>query len=184
MTSAVFDGVSLEIHSHLCVFHHGRAERDDLLIPFLSDGLRRGEAARYFAVAGEKGDAERKLGGPHPRLQVHAPEVRYQCDGVLDSEAILAELDEWSQSEGTPCRIAGDMGWVGRSPRRQGQLDALFQHEVHVGLWVAMRPVYALCFYDLDVFGGDVIVPMVKAHRQIWMTGVLIDNPYHLQAAV
>lgn len=184
MTSAVFDGVPLEMHSHLCVFHRGHAERDDLLIPFLSDGLRRGEACQYFAVAGEKDDAERRLGGPHSRLQVHEPEDRYQCDDVLDSETILAELDEWSRREGTPCRIAGDMGWVERSLRRLGQLDALFQHEVNAGGWVNRRPVYALCFYDLDVFGGDVIIPMVKAHPQIWMTGVLVDNPYHQQAAV
>lgn len=184
MTSAVFDGVPLEMHSHLCVFHHGHAERDDLLIPFLTDGLRNGEACQYFAGAGEKGDAVQRLGGPNPRLQVHEPGSRHPCDDVLDSEAILAELDEWSRREGAPCRVAGDMGWVKRSLRRREVLDALFQHEVNAGSWVNSRPVYALCFYDLDVFGGDVIVPMVKAHPQVWMTGVLIDNPYHHQAAV
>lgn len=179
MTNAVFDGTTLEMHSHLCVFHHGRAQRDDLLIPFLSDGLRRGEACQYFAVAGQKGDAEQRLGGPHPRLRVQEPEDRYQRDDVLDGDAIVAELDEWSQREGTPCRVAGDMGWVGRSPRSPEQLDALFRYEMNAGLWVNRRPAYTLCFYDLDVFDGDVIVPMVKAHPQIWMTGVLLDNPYH-----
>ncbi|MFC3897134.1 MEDS domain-containing protein [Lentzea rhizosphaerae] len=180
MTSAVFDGVSLELHSHVCVFHHGPAERDELLIPFLSDGLRRGEACQYFAAAGEKADAEQRLGGSHPRLQVHEPEGGDQCDGV-DSETVLAELDEWSHCIGVPCRIAGDMGWMVRALGRPGQLDALFQHEVNASVWVNRRPVYALCFYDLDMFDGDVIVPMVNAHPQIWMTGVLLDNPYHRQ---
>ncbi|MFJ8957761.1 MEDS domain-containing protein [Lentzea sp. NPDC102401] len=184
MTNAVFDGATLRMHSHLCVFHHGGAERDDLLIPFLSDGLRSGEACQYFAVAGEKDDAEQRLGGPHPRLRVQEPGSRYQCDDVLDSDAILAELDEWSQGEGTSCRIAGDMGWAGGSLRSQDQLDALFRHEINAGLWVNRRPVYALCFYDLDLFDGDVIIPMVKAHPQIWMTGVLVDNPYHEQSAI
>lgn len=183
MTSTTFDGVKLEMNSHLCVFHHGRAERDDLLIPFLSDGLRRGEACQYFAAAGERSDAEQRLGGLGPRLRVHEPGDRDLCDGMLDSDTILAELDEWLQKEGTTCRVAGDMGWLGGSPRRE-QLDALFRHEVNAGLWVNRRPVYALCFYDLDVFDGDVIVPMVKAHSQIWMTGVLVDNPYHQQPAV
>ncbi|TWP53960.1 hypothetical protein FKR81_04200 [Lentzea tibetensis] len=175
--SAAFDGVELEMHSHLCVFHRGRAERDDLLIPFLSDGLRRGEACQYFAVAEEEGDAKRRLGDLGSQLR----EGRYQRGDVLDGDAILAELDEWSQTEGTTCRVAGDMGWVGRSPRRREQLDALFRYEVNAGLWVNRRQVYALCFYDLDVFDGDVIVPMVKTHPQIWMTGVLVDNPYHQQ---
>ncbi|GAB2836260.1 hypothetical protein GCM10027200_40060 [Lentzea nigeriaca] len=59
----------------------------------------------------------------------------------------------------------------------------MFQHEVNVGLWVNTRPLYALCFYDLDLFDGDVIVTMVKAHSQIWMTGVLVDTPYHQRPA-
>ncbi|MFD5828629.1 MEDS domain-containing protein [Lentzea sp. NPDC060358] len=181
MTSAVFDGVPLEMHSHLCVFHHGPAERDELLIPFLADGLRHGEACRYFAVAGEKSAAERKLGGPRPRLEVNEAESQYRCDDTLDSHALLAELDEWTRREGTPCRVAGDMTWIGRSLRRPGQLEALFEHEINASAWASTHPVYALCFYDLDEFDGDVIVPMVNAHPQIWMTGVLLDNPYYQQ---
>lgn len=46
--SATFDGVELEMHSHLCVFHRGRAERDALLIPFLRDGLHLGQACRLW----------------------------------------------------------------------------------------------------------------------------------------
>jgi hypothetical protein len=181
--NAMFDGVKLEVHSHLCVFHHGRTERDDLLIPFLCEGLRRGEACQYFAADG-KDDVERRLGGPGPRLRVHELEGRHLRGDTLDSDAMLAELDDWSEKEGTICRVAGDMGWVGRSLRGRGQLDALFRFEVNASLWVNTRPVYALCFYDLNVFGGDVIVPMVKAHPQIWMTGVLVDNPYHQQPAI
>ncbi|USX53798.1 MEDS domain-containing protein [Lentzea sp. HUAS12] len=181
MTVAVFDGVPLDVHSHLCVFHHGPAERDELLMPFLSDGLRRGEACQYFAMAGDRDDAERKLGGPHPRLQVNDAESRYRCDDGMDSDAFMAELDEWSGEQENPCRVAGDMRWAGSSLSRPGQLDALFRHEVNASRWVTTRPVYALCFYDLDLFDGDVIVPMVNAHPQIWMTGVLLDNPYHQQ---
>jgi hypothetical protein len=115
---------------------------------------------------------------------VHEPGGRQLCGDTLDSDAVLAELDDWSLKEGTTCRVAGDMGWVGKDMRRPERLDALFRHEVNAGLWVNRRPVYALCFYDLDVFGGDVVVPMVKAHPKVWMTGVLVDNPYHQQPAV
>ncbi|MFD9701137.1 MEDS domain-containing protein [Lentzea sp. NPDC059081] len=183
MTSAVFDGVPLEVHSHLCVFHHGPAERDELVMPFLSEGLRDGESCQYFAMAGERGHAERELGAPHPRLQVSEAESRYRCEDELDSEAFMAELDEWTRRQGTSCRVAGDMRWAGSSLSRPGRLDALFRHEMNASRWVATRPVYALCFYDLDLFDGDVIVPMVNAHPQIWMTGVLLDNPYHQQPA-
>ncbi len=180
----MFDGVELEVHSHLCVFHHGPAERDDLLIPFLREGLRRGEACQYFLAAGEESEAEKGLRALGPRLRVREPEDRHLCEDTLGSDALLTELDEWSRREGTTCRVAGDMADLGNSLRRREQIDALFQHEVNAGLWVNRRPVYALCFYDLDVFGGDVIVPMVKAHPKVWMTGVLVDNPYHHQPVV
>src|ERR1041384_6562829 len=121
---ATFDGVELEVHSHLCVFHHGPTERDDLLIPFLHEGVRRGEACQYFPAAGEEGDAEKRLEALGPRLRVREPDGRRLRGDTLDSDAVLAELDDWSRREGTACRVAGDMGWVGRPLLRREQLDA------------------------------------------------------------
>lgn len=183
MTSATFDSVSLDVHAHLCVFHHGRAERDSLLVPFLRDGLRRGEACQYFAAAGETDDAVNSLNGPDPLLLVHEPEGGHLRGDELDSDAVLADLDDWTARAGTTCRVAGDMGWAEGMLQPGEQMDALFRHEVNAERWVRTRPVYVLCFYDLGVFGGDVIVAMVKAHSQIWMGGVLIQNPYHQRSS-
>lgn len=36
--------------------------------------------------------------------------------------------------------------------------------------------------YDLDMFGGDVIVPIVRAHPKVWMNGVVPTNPYYLDS--
>ncbi|MEU0878103.1 MEDS domain-containing protein [Lentzea sp. NPDC005914] len=182
--SATFDGVTLDVHAHLCVFHHGRDERDSLLVPFLRDGLRRGEACQYFVSAGESDDAVSSLDGPDPRLVVHEPKGGHLRGDTLASEAMLADLDDWAARSGTICRVAGDMGWVEEFLQPAGQMDALFQHELNAEMWVRTRPVYVLCFYDLGVFGGDVVVAMVKAHSQIWMGGVLIHNPYHQRAPV
>jgi hypothetical protein len=181
--STSLNGVTLDVHTHLCVFHHGRAERDSLLVPFLREGLRRGEACQYFAAAGEREDAESSLGGPDPLLVVQEPEGGHLRGDTFDSDTMLAELDAWSDAAETNCRVAGDMGWAERTLGHDDQMDTLFRHEVNAGVLVSRRPVYVLCFYDLDVFGGEVIVPMVKAHPQIWMGGVLLDNPYHQRAA-
>jgi hypothetical protein len=36
--------------------------------------------------------------------------------------------------------------------------------------------------YDLDHFGGGVVVPMIRAHLRVWLSGLVIENPYHLEA--
>lgn len=41
-------------------------------------------------------------------------------------------------------------------------------------------PQVILCFYDLDLFGGDLIIPMIKSHPKVWMAGTLVENPYYL----
>ncbi|MCP2242417.1 MEDS domain-containing protein [Lentzea aerocolonigenes] len=119
------------------------------------------------------------LGGPDPLLEVHEPEGGHLGGGTFDSDTMLAELDAWSATAPTSCRVVGDMGWAERTLGHAEQMDALFSHEVNAGVWASRRSVYVLCFYDLNVFGGEVIVPMVKAHPQSWMGGVLLDNPYH-----
>ena len=47
-------GVALAPGDHLCVFHRGRADRDRLLIPFLTEGMGAGDAVLYLAAVGER----------------------------------------------------------------------------------------------------------------------------------
>ncbi|WP_214369154.1 MEDS domain-containing protein [Pseudonocardia sp. H11422] len=47
--------------------------------------------------------------------------------------------------------------------------------------WVEANPVVGLCLYDLDLFDGDVLVPMIKGHPTVWLDGAVITNPYHLR---
>lgn len=41
-------------------------------------------------------------------------------------------------------------------------------------------PQVALCLYDLDLFGGNVIFPVMKMHPRVLVSGILLDNPYYL----
>jgi len=34
--------------------------------------------------------------------------------------------------------------------------------------------------YDLDQFGGEVVVPIINVHPKLWMDGVVLDNPYYV----
>ena len=56
----------------------------------------------------------------------------------------------------------------------------LVAEEVSVTEFVLRYPLICLCLYDLDLFGGDLIIPMIKAHPKAWIEGTLVENPYHL----
>ncbi|WP_290055610.1 MEDS domain-containing protein [Amycolatopsis solani] len=178
-------GAALAPGDHLCVFHRGRAERDRLLLPFLADGLKAGDAVLYLAAEGEREDFRERLAGAGD-LVLTEPEDGHLRNGEFAPDELFAMLDGWSRRKlGTGDRpfgrVVGDMGWA--APRlAPALLDALLAEEVAVTAWTADSPKVVLCLYDLDLFGGDLIVPLIKAHPKVWMAGMLVENPYYLSA--
>jgi hypothetical protein len=56
----------------------------------------------------------------------------------------------------------------------------LVRSEVNITRWVRSREMVGLCLYDLDLFSGDLIIPMIKAHPKVWMGGAVVENPFYL----
>jgi hypothetical protein len=186
-----FGGMTLAPKDHVCGFYRGRAERDRLLFPFLSDGLMCGQPCIYFAAEDERTDVAERVrndcsGGIDPALfEVHEPEGGYLRSGEFAPSPLLEGLTAWadghiSSGDAEFARIIGDMSWAGPmlSP---GLISQLFHSEVAMTGWVHLRPqIVAVCLYDLDLFSGDLIIPMVKAHPKVWMNGAMIENPYYM----
>jgi hypothetical protein len=179
-------GAALAPGDHLCVFHRGRSERDRLLIPFLTDGLRAGDAVLYLGVEGER-ENFREPPAHAGDLVLTEPENGHLRDGEFAPDALFATLDGWSRRKLVTGdhpfgRIVGDMSWA--APRLSPALiDALLAEEVAVTAWGQEFPQVVLCLYDLDMFGGDLIIPMIKAHPKVWLAGTLVENPYYLSSA-
>lgn len=183
---ATLGGLPLMPHDHVCVFFHGAAERDRLLPPFLSDGLSAGHAVLFLASGGELPDIRPQLGdlGDLGDLELSEPEGGHLRNGRFAPDELLEALERWAArkrvAEGRVFgRMVGDMSWV--APMLTPQLvDRLVAEEVSVTGLVHRYPQVCLCLYDLDLFGGDLIIPMIKAHPKVWIEGTLITNPYHL----
>ena len=184
---ATFGVSPLASRAHLCVFHRGRSERDALLIPFLAEGVRHGDPSLCLAADGEAETTAAQLRKAVPDgydlVTLREPGSGHLRTGHFDSEVLRADLLEWSDRifadpEVTAGRMASDMSWA-EPLLSPDLLDDILRSEVNVTRWVRSRPMTALCFYDLDLFGGELIVPIVKAHPQVWMGGVLVENPYY-----
>lgn len=107
-----------------------------------------------------------------------SPRRRRVTTGAPFTEAQPSETDGWSQHEpvadGHPFgRIVGDM-----SRAAPALIDTLLDEEVAMTAWMKNYPQVALCLYDLNRFGGDLIVPMIKAEPNVWMAGTLVENAY------
>jgi hypothetical protein len=172
---------------HLCVFYRGRQERDELLLPFLADGLRAGDAVFFLAAEGERGDISARLGADGDLLLTE-PEGGHLRGGRFAPDELLATLQAWAASRfaggAAVCgRLVGDMSWA-KPPLSPALIEQLVAEEVMVTRWLARYPLVALCLYDLNLFDGSLIIPMIRAHPQAWMAGTLIENPYYLLPAV
>jgi hypothetical protein len=176
-------GVPLNPWDHVCVLHRGWAERDHLLLPYLRDGLRAGHTCLCITAEGQgeelastvmTDDLDRRL------LQVFEPkrtDVRSGCtpDGVLDLLHTWSSRTFGGRQRGF-ARVAGDMSWVLPVLSSRFLCD-LVELESRVTSWLRQFPQVAICLYDLDRFGGEVVVPMIKTHPKVWASGMVVENP-------
>ena len=192
MTSAVLigiDEIELQPGSHVCAFYRGEADRDRLLTGYLGAGLTAGD--KCICVVDSPYTAHRMAAlcpgcdGPGPsaaQLDVHLPESTYLAGGEFTTGDMLTFWTEHmakAEVEGYSfCRLAGEMTWALRDAPG---VEHLIGYESELNRVTATSPVVVLCLYDLDLFGGEVVVNVVKTHPQVLIQGILIENPYYLQ---
>lgn len=182
------DEICLQPGSHVCAFYRGDGDRDRLLGGYLGAGLAAGD--KCICIVDSAGTAERlaKLPGacgePGPfggQLDVHLPESTYLAGGEFTTADMLtfwtesmvkAEIEGYSF-----CRLVGEMTWALRDAPG---VEHLIGYESDLNRVTCSAPVVVLCLYDLDRFGGEVVVNVVKTHPQVLIQGILVENPYYV----
>jgi hypothetical protein len=175
---------------HVCVFCRGRAERDELLLPFLAEGLAEGHKCLAVLDTSEPQEVVDALGpvaDPHPgeQLTVLASRDVYLTERGFDMEGMLAffgdQLRQVASGQSPwPCiRTAGEMTWALRDI--PGVQD-LLTYEAKVNQVLADHPQAAisLCLYDADRFDGELIAGVLRTHPKLAMSGVVLDNPFYI----
>ena len=192
MTAVATPGLQLSNGDHVCVFCRG-GERDELLLPFLADGLSAGDRCLAVVDTSEPEEVLDALdpGGadthPADQLTVLASRDVYLTDRGFDMEGMLdfygAELRGVAEGRsGYGCiRTAGEMSWALRDIPGVGDLLA---YEARVNQVLAANPEAAaisLCLYDVERFDAELIVGVLRTHPKVVMGGTVIDNPFYIQ---
>lgn len=198
---AVAGGVPLQAHDHLCVLYRGEQQRDELMVEFLADGLSAGHKvycmmapAEHPEIRSSVDDRLRPAGDPWsagrppelPVLEFTQPSGSHLATGGFASDQMLGFWERWAESTFLEqrhvfARVGADMTWATQFTAMDFIAD-LTRYESRFNLWARKYPQVTICMYDLDRFGGEVIVPIVNVHPKIWMNGVVLENPYYLDS--
>jgi DNA-binding CsgD family transcriptional regulator len=176
--------------THFCALYSGPAERDRLLFPFLEEGLRNGDKClcliddvepalvRDFAVGQPGPEYSRRSA----QLDVKRASDAYLRSGefcVDDMMSFLFEsVDAAIGDDFDLLRAAGEMSWVLPGPPGWGDL---FHYESAINEAVEEMPAILMCLYDLQKFGADMLVEVLRTHPMVLVDRTVIDNPHYVQ---
>jgi hypothetical protein len=188
-TTLAQPALQLSPGDHVCVFCRGPDERDQLLLPFLADGLAAGHKCLTIVDTTPPQAIVDALGPtathdrPGDQLMVLASSEVYLGERGFDLDNMLnfyaAELRSVAaDTSAYGCvRTAGEMTWALRDIPG---VEDLLVYEARVNQVLAGQPEAAisLCLYDVDRFDGQTIVGVMRTHPKLVMAGTIVDNPF------
>jgi hypothetical protein len=173
---------------HICALYTGTAERDTILAAYLRHGLLRGD--RCIAVVDTDhgtlldgiDDLDARACIASRQLDLLTSDQAYLRNGGFVGEDMLAFWNEYLVSaldEGPYrfARVAGETAWALREPP---VVDELMRYESELNRFASRFPQCVMCFYDLQIFGGGILVDLLKTHPKLLIGGMVIDNPHCL----
>jgi hypothetical protein len=175
------DGLALEPGDHICALFFGQRERDELVAPFLRAGVRAGDKC-FCIVDACPEDDEVAHAVATAQVEVRPPRDHYLRGKPFVADEMISFFDDsvgQALAEGpwTFARTTGEATWLTDKPP---EAEEFFLYESRLNTFAPRYPQVILCLYDLEVFGGSVLVDLMHTHRKILMGGMLIENPHYL----
>jgi len=189
-TDFLYAITNLHYGDHLCCFYDTAAEHRAVLLPFLRQGLDRGDKVlsivdlhtaetvqTYLQDAGLNVKSHLSSG----QLRLLTTDTAFMREGAFNPEGLLALLQrETGQAlaEGyTALRVAGEMAWILR-----GLPDSrhLIEYETHLHVFLQGNKCLALFQYDRQKFDPAMLLDVLRTHP-ITIVGTLVhENHYYV----
>jgi hypothetical protein len=181
------NGLKAELGDHICGMYSGREQRDQILVPFLEAGLASGDKClcvvdgtdpvEILAMLGV--DLHARTRDEGKQLEVMRASDMYLRSGGFSADEIIAS---WKAAmsdvmyDGRFDAVRAVETWS----RRDVVPDSreLLRLESEMNRYLPLYPQVILCLYDLDRFGGGIIVDLLRTHPRVLVGGMLVENPY------
>jgi hypothetical protein len=186
-----FLGLTVPSSTHICTFYRGPSGRDEIVLPFLAEGIRAKDKCICIMETVPPSDLLSRLA---LEVDVAAPVETGQLELSTPAEAYLRSgtfstddmLDYWgaaaaaTQSDGEFgfTRAAGEMPSVLDQPEGRAEF---FRYEARLNEFIPSYPQVILCMYDLERFGAEVLMDTLRTHPMVIVDGMVHDNPYYIE---
>ncbi len=177
--------------NHLALIYESFDEQLASVVPFVRQGLERGERLLYvvdenteseladaFRAAGIDVDGARESGA----LTFLSKEDSYGRFGQFDAERMIAYLaetvhEELAGDDFERVRITGEMTWALEEDVET--LEALVEYESKVNEFYTDRPVTGLCQYNRSKFDPELLYDIIRSHpHQVYDAGICHNFAY------
>jgi hypothetical protein len=184
-------GAKLEDHRHICAFFNSRDEEYNLLLPFIKEGIERGEKAFHIVDPKLQQDHRQRLEDAgidtsdleqKKQLEIRVWENAYlRSNGCFDQHDMLALIDEvlrGGKQEGFPLtRLVAHMEWSLQD--RPGVKD-IVEYESRLNNILTRHADPVICVYDLAQFSAGAIIDILRIHPMVIIGGILHENPFYV----
>jgi len=182
-------GLEAEPGDHMCGVFSGEAERDQVLLPFLEAGLASGDKCicvvdgtapgEIVAALGPTGEAAALTASK--QLEVIGASDMYLRSGRFSADEVIGA---WKAAI-SDAMYAGQFDVV-RAVEAWSRRDVLpgmselLILESEMNRYLPLYPQVIVCLYDIDRFGSGAVMNLVMTHPRMLVSGMVIENPYHL----
>jgi hypothetical protein len=183
-----FAGTTLGNQRHICALFYTGEQEQRVLLPFIKEGLERGEKAFHIVdpdlrdqhlaslqAAGIDTFAEEHDG----QLEVRGWEETYLRDGRFDKNCVIAMIEQALQSgHNDGCRqtrVVAHMEWALSG---MPGVNDLVEYEARLNHVLPRFSDPVVCVYDCTKFGSGVVMDIVRTHPLVIVGGLLQENPF------
>jgi hypothetical protein len=182
-------GRTLAENCHICAFFNSREEQNRIIIPFLKEGIDRGEKILHimdphlrdeYLSAYSAGGIDVQTAEQSGQLDVRHWKDTYLQAGYFNADR-MANLVEKSLSENRGkhglTRAVGNMEWA--LEPAPGVTD-IVEYETKLNYVVMKHPDPLVCCYDLNRHSASVVMDILRTHPMVIVAGVLQENPFYV----
>ncbi|MEP6984203.1 MAG: MEDS domain-containing protein [Chloroflexota bacterium] len=179
------------IQPHICAFFHSQEEEYQIMMPFIKEGIERGEKAFHIIAPNLQANHLQRLRnvGLDPdelerrkQLEIRVWEKAYlRSNGSFDLNDMLALIQEVlteGKREGFPLtRLIAHMEWSLED--RPGVKD-IVEYESRLNHILPQFQDPVICVYDLAQFGAATVIEILRTHPMVIIGGILQENPFYV----
>jgi hypothetical protein len=183
-----FAGSMLGEYRHVCAFFSSPQEKYATLLPFVRDGLERGERAYHILPSQHQAEHLEQLRSvgidvaaaqQRRQLDVVTSEETYLPGGHFTMDGMLVRIQEALKDGaalGFPLtRLIGQPGAVLED---LSGVNEFIEYETRLNDVLPSYDDPVICLYDTNLLNGTIAVDILRTHPLAVMGGLLYENPF------